>query len=263
MKALTIAWKDTLIRLRDRNALILVLVAPILISAIMGAALNGHINPQASPVPNTSVLLVNDDAGSSGKNLVDALAQEGLADSFQITQVKDFNNARGAVARGTAQAAVHVPSNFTSSLLSASEQNQTSAGAVGITVYTATSLGTIPHPAGEAVKRLVSRLNSTLITRRVISEQLKLKPGVGGARDRLQPVLDEELPVRLLAGPKHRHQDPKHHNRPGCEQHPKSLRIFCAESGDLLSDDEYVRSPALYFAGAGRRDARSFAARPD
>jgi ABC-2 type transport system permease protein len=39
MKAWTIAWKDVLIRLRDRNALMLMLFAPLVISGLMGAAL--------------------------------------------------------------------------------------------------------------------------------------------------------------------------------------------------------------------------------
>jgi ABC-2 type transport system permease protein len=44
MKAWTIAWKDVLIRLRDRNALMLMLFAPLLISGLMGAALASGIN---------------------------------------------------------------------------------------------------------------------------------------------------------------------------------------------------------------------------
>ena len=54
MKAWTIAWKDTLIRFRDVNALLFMLAAPLLITAIIGSAFSGFFYDDGD-VPCTEI----------------------------------------------------------------------------------------------------------------------------------------------------------------------------------------------------------------
>jgi ABC-2 type transport system permease protein len=82
MKAWTIAWKDVLIRLRDRNALMLMLFAPLVISGLMGAALatgvRGGVN---SPNPAEQM-----SAANQSVPVKDAQAPQGQA-AIEIRKV--------------------------------------------------------------------------------------------------------------------------------------------------------------------------------
>jgi ABC-2 type transport system permease protein len=191
MKAWTIAWKDTLIRLRDRNALILVLVAPLLISAIMGLALRGFVG--AAPARGTPLLLiVNDDADAFGASLAESLGREGSGRSFKTAVADDFAAARRAVADGKAQAALHLPRGLSAGLRAAVEQDRPASPPAPITLYAASDA----DDAREAVELLVGRLNANLAGRRVAAEQVSSSfPGSDGARAGLRGILDEELHV--------------------------------------------------------------------
>ncbi len=81
MKILTIAWKDTTIRFRDRNALILMVLAPLVLSAIIGSAFGGFWNG-SDPVPFDAipVLLINQDDGEMGQQFEEILTSDALGD---------------------------------------------------------------------------------------------------------------------------------------------------------------------------------------
>jgi ABC-2 type transport system permease protein len=75
MKAWTIAWKDVLIRLRDRNALMLMLFAPLVISGLMGAALasgvTGGLDIKASSAQSVEGQMAQDDREPKGMASID------------------------------------------------------------------------------------------------------------------------------------------------------------------------------------------------
>lgn len=78
MKAWTIAWKDVLIRLRDRNAVMLMLFAPLVISGLMGAALASGVSgrldsapPSEQPSAEGQRATVKDDQGHQGRALIE------------------------------------------------------------------------------------------------------------------------------------------------------------------------------------------------
>ena len=54
MKAWTIAWKDTLIRFRDVNALLFMIAAPLLITAIIGSAFGNFFDDTNTSITNQS-----------------------------------------------------------------------------------------------------------------------------------------------------------------------------------------------------------------
>ncbi|MCA9919114.1 MAG: ABC transporter permease, partial [Anaerolineales bacterium] len=117
MKIWTIAWKDTLIRFRDRNALILMLLAPLVLSAIIGSAFGGFIRG-SDPVPFDAipVLVVNEDAGEQGTQFLQILTSDDLADLLAVTEMDDLAAAREQVQLGEARAAILIPETFSSSI---------------------------------------------------------------------------------------------------------------------------------------------------
>ena len=74
MKTWTIALKDTLVRFRDRNAILLMIAAPLLISLVMGAAFGGQ-GGDTSPIYEIPVVLVNADEGDLGESFVEILTR--------------------------------------------------------------------------------------------------------------------------------------------------------------------------------------------
>lgn len=116
MKAWTIAWKDVLIRLRDHNALILTLIAPLIITAIMGAALGNSRNPAHAPLKDVPLAVVNDDDGRLGANLVGALSARQPSGMFKPSVTNNLAEARERLENGATQAVVYIPKNYSRSI---------------------------------------------------------------------------------------------------------------------------------------------------
>lgn len=104
MKVWTIAWQDTLIRLRDRNGLVLMLLAPLIVSAIMGAALSKVFN--GAPPVERHVIVVDQDRSGIDTALANLVASDNLASTIKISSSDDLVAARRAVDQGGAFAVV-------------------------------------------------------------------------------------------------------------------------------------------------------------
>ncbi len=121
MTVLTITFKDTLLRFRDRNALLLMLAAPLLIGLIMGAAFGGQ-NNGAAPVYAIPVAVVQADQGDLGAAFLDILAgiqvetASGPQPLFSLTALDDPQEARSLVERGQARGALILPAGFSAAL---------------------------------------------------------------------------------------------------------------------------------------------------
>ncbi|GAB4532100.1 MAG: linearmycin resistance permease LnrM [Anaerolineales bacterium] len=121
MRLTTIALKDTLLRFRDRRALLYMLAAPLLIGLIMGAAFGGQ-NHGDSPIYAIPVAVVNADAGDLGQTFVDVLADiqvdtaEGQQPLFALTALDDPQAARDLVERGEVRGALILPADFSAAL---------------------------------------------------------------------------------------------------------------------------------------------------
>lgn len=72
MNAWIIAIKDTRARFRDRSALMLMLLAPLVIASIMSMALGGLVGGKAGSL-NARVAVANEDAGPLGAQFVGVL----------------------------------------------------------------------------------------------------------------------------------------------------------------------------------------------
>ncbi len=121
MRLTSIALKDTLIRFRDRRALLYMLAAPLLIAFIMGAAFGGQNNGD-SPIYAIPVAVVNADQGDIGHTFVDVVAAitvdtaEGQQPLFALTALDDPQAARALVESGEVRGALILPADFSAAL---------------------------------------------------------------------------------------------------------------------------------------------------
>jgi ABC-2 type transport system permease protein len=204
MKIWTIAWKDTLIRFRDRNALILMLLAPLVLSAIIGFAFGGFITG-SDPVPFDAipVLVVNEDAGAQGDQFLEILTSENLADLLDVTETNDLATAREQVQAGEARAAIYIPASF-SEAVEGSGASTGSEQAVSLIQFYADPGSTItPNIVRGVVTQIVNGFNTAAISVDVTVNQLtEQATTLGPALAGLGPVLNNELESQI--GPNQR-----------------------------------------------------------
>jgi ABC-2 type transport system permease protein len=103
---LTIAAKDLRQRFRDRSAIIVGFVAPLLIATLMNLAFG-----QGEQLHFT-MALVDEDGGEIARELVTTVRSPQLADIVTVKDLSDAAAARRAVDTGTADAALVIPSGF-------------------------------------------------------------------------------------------------------------------------------------------------------
>jgi ABC-2 type transport system permease protein len=114
-KILAIAWKDLRSTLRNRPALVMMLVAPLALAALLGFAFGGGSG--GFDIAATKVVVANEDAGagagqSAGAAIQRILSSKDLGDVLDTKTVSTAEAARKAVDDGDAAVAVIVPEDF-------------------------------------------------------------------------------------------------------------------------------------------------------
>lgn len=115
-KAFIIGLKDLQVIFRDRAALIMMLVAPYLLTLGMGFATGSFSSDDDGGVGirNIGIAIVNEDEGELGANLVTVLQGDDFGDLFAITAFTSEAEARQQVEADSASAAVLIPADFSS-----------------------------------------------------------------------------------------------------------------------------------------------------
>jgi len=108
--ALLIAAKDLRQRLRDRSAIVVGIVAPLAIAALMSLAFKG------SETFRFNLGVVNADGGPVAASLVKSLGQPALAQVISLSRFDTAAQADAAVRTNTVQAALVIPSGFSTSM---------------------------------------------------------------------------------------------------------------------------------------------------
>jgi len=119
-----IAKKDLLQVLKDRNSFILLLIVPVILVAILGAAFSNDIGGNSKPAEFT-VAVSNKDDGYIGNTLMKALQAKN--DSFKIT-IRKYNSAAQVsqqVTNGNAVVGLVIPAKTTKDLSDAASNGQT------------------------------------------------------------------------------------------------------------------------------------------
>lgn len=138
---LLIAIKDVRILLKDRASLLILIVAPLVVTFIAGAAFSGLTGGgSSSPIQHIPVIVVNHDQGvplspNFGNLFSDTLVKAtGTLDELLDARTEtDEAVARQQVRQGKAAAAVIIPADFSASMVAASTPNGTQK--VNIEIY--------------------------------------------------------------------------------------------------------------------------------
>jgi ABC-2 type transport system permease protein len=99
MKILLIAWKDTQIRLRDWKVVLIMLLMPILLSTILGIALDGQTNGNAMSMPKMTVAAFDGHGGGFSEGLLDGLlASPKMQGKVTLVKMTSAEDVKAAVA---------------------------------------------------------------------------------------------------------------------------------------------------------------------
>ncbi|MFZ3150269.1 MAG: ABC transporter permease [Anaerolineaceae bacterium] len=114
-KFLLIAWKDLKLIFRDRSALILMLLAPFLITLGMGFITGRFSGSSSSGIADIPVAIVNQDEGQLGQTLIDVFESPDLDDLVNVTLLSSPAEARRLIDEDRFSAAILIPEGFTAS----------------------------------------------------------------------------------------------------------------------------------------------------
>ena len=109
--SLAVAWKDLLIVLKDKGALAVYFLMPLLFASLLGMAF-GNVGSEETKIEIT-ILLVNQDSGSYGRMLADGLKG---AEVLLVEELTDAALADQRVADGEATAALVIPADFSAKI---------------------------------------------------------------------------------------------------------------------------------------------------
>ena len=123
-KLFHIALKDVRLIFRDRSALILMLLAPFLLTIGMGAV-TGRFSGSStnSGISEIPLVIVNDDQGQLGEALVELFTSPDLDALLEVTVSSDLNAARAAVDNDESAAVIYIPAGFTDSIITPPQQS--------------------------------------------------------------------------------------------------------------------------------------------
>ena len=116
IKTFLIGIKDLRLVFRDRAALILMLIAPFLLTLGMGLV-TGRFSGNTSGIADIPVVIVNQDDGELSAALVDLFNSEDLADLVEPTLSVSPEAARLQVEEDKTAAAIIIPAGFTRSII--------------------------------------------------------------------------------------------------------------------------------------------------
>lgn len=170
LKTLLIGIKDVRLAFRDRAALILMLLAPFLLTLGMGFV-TGRFSGRTSGISNISVILVNQDHAQLGNALVDLFNAPELADLMEPTASSDPEAARQLIDNDEAAAVVFIPAGFTESIIPKDGQNL-SGEVILIEIYANPTRSTSSGIVQTIVEEFLSRVESGSIGGQVTMSQL-------------------------------------------------------------------------------------------
>jgi len=119
-KAFNICWKDLIITLHDRAALLFMLLAPFLLTLGMGLVTGSFSSSGGGTLQDIPVSIINlDDDGLLSNFVVEAFRSDSLAVLLEPTFDQDVAEARQAVDTDQSAAAVIIPAGFSNSIMPA------------------------------------------------------------------------------------------------------------------------------------------------
>jgi ABC-2 type transport system permease protein len=190
-----IALKDTRIRFRDRSAILLMLIAPLILSAIIGSAFGDLIsNTGAIPFSDIPVVIVNDDRGQISQRLIDVLQTGVPADLIDSTMMEDLETARQMIVVNDVRAVIYIPDGFSDSV------ELINAPSSSIHLYTDPTATITPSIVRSLVTQIANGFSSVGISARVSISQIQGWTGeLGTNLESVAIILNEEIEANVSA----------------------------------------------------------------
>lgn len=176
MKSLDIALKDMVRYFRSAFALVMMFVAPLLVTGLIALAFGGLAGDGGFSLPQTRVVVVNDDEGGgpasfqAGQLLADTLVDAGMADYMSVSMADDATAARAAIDRREADVAVLIPSGLTAALTT--HEDGAAHGEVSVQIIHDPTLILGPGLVEAVVDGVVDSFNGVQIATTVTTAQL-------------------------------------------------------------------------------------------
>jgi ABC-2 type transport system permease protein len=157
-KIFLIGIKDLKLMFRDPAALVLMLLAPFVLTIGLGFVTGRLGNSSSSGISNIRVLLVNQDQAQLGNALVQMFQSTDLNDLVDPVVMDDFASAQAQVDKNQASAAILVPAGFTSSIIPAGGETSTNTTVIPLRLYAnptdPTSVGVIKTLLADFLNRV-------------------------------------------------------------------------------------------------------------
>ncbi len=205
-KILRIGWKEVLVLLSDRAALLLIIGGPLILTLGLGLVTGSFTTSTNIGISQIQVLVVNEDEGVLGQALVDSLTGDDLASLLAVQTGSDLTAAKEAAQAGDVATAIWIPAGFSAGMLPNPETG-VAAAADPIILYADPG-----RPiSGGAVESVVNQFTSR-VTLDVVAVQVamaNLAPQATPARlpelgQSLKSVVstmpDETIPFSLVVG---------------------------------------------------------------
>ncbi len=172
-KVWMIGWKDLLVLFRDQGALILMLIAPFVLTLALGLVTGSfsQSNSTGTGLADIPVAVINLDEGNLGAALVDMLTGPELADLLEPEVVTDEAAARLRVEQDELAALVVIPAGFTQSVIPNLTTGER-ATAVPIEVYANPARPISAGVVRDIVQAFVSRVDTGLTVTQATVTQL-------------------------------------------------------------------------------------------
>lgn len=174
-KAFYIAWKDLRTAFRDPAAVILMLITPFLLTLVIGFAFGSFGGNRGVAIGQIPVAIVNHDPGQLGRNLVQVLQSQNLADLVKPVVMDSDAKARLSVDRDQNAVAVIIPPDLTSRVVPQGGLGFTEAANASpalVEIYGSPTHAVSASVVRSIVDQFLSRTDTGVVSGRVTVEQL-------------------------------------------------------------------------------------------
>ncbi|MFN2133215.1 MAG: ABC transporter permease [Anaerolineae bacterium] len=197
LKIILIGLKDVRLAIRDRAALIMMLLAPFLLTLGLGAVTGRFSGGSTMGISHIAVILINQDGKQLGNALVELFQSQDLDELIDATVSEDATAAYRQVDDDQAVAAILVPAGFTESIIPPPGQAEPGSP-VQIELYDNPTMPTSVGVVKSILDAFVSQVEAERVGNQVILAQL-LDSGLIQAQD-VGRVAQELGPSNPAAG---------------------------------------------------------------
>jgi len=171
LKIILIGLKDVRLAIRDRAALIMMLLAPFVLTLGLGAVTGRFSGGSTNGISHIAVILVNQDGKQLGNALVELFQSQDLDELIDATVSENAATAYQRVDDDQAVAAILVPAGFTESIIPPSSQAEPSSP-VQIELYDNPTMPTSVGVVKTILDAFISQVEAERVGTQVILTQL-------------------------------------------------------------------------------------------